>query len=248
MQGRVPDIQILCYKGGSFELLMEGLLGKITMACFKTEPKNQMSISWQFEEGIAYSRHAMQTIIGKYLKKSLHDMIGQHWQKIEEQRSCRCKSVVNTRTYQCQMMFQHPWRNYSNYTLQHKDYTVWQSICSSIWDKWNSDDNATKSYHDWGKYTSNGTNRKYGGLLMAFNQLKQEVAPTIEGAIVDKLRKKYYPNASLDDIRQSKTRRKKCRRDLDGGEDELPQLPCTAWDPYSIVIQDGSSSSNKEQE
>ena len=46
-------------------------------------------------------------------------------------------------------------------------------------------------------------------------------APTIEGAIMDKLRKKYYP-ATLNDIRKSKTRRKKRRRELDGKEDELP--------------------------
>ena len=65
---------------------------------------------------------------------------------------------------------------------------------------------------------------------------------------MDKLRKKYYPNASLNDIRKSKTRRKKHRRDLDSKEYELAQLPRTAWDPNLIVIQEGSSSSNKEQE
>ena len=70
---------------------------------------------------------------------------------------------------------------------------------------------------------------------------------TLEGAVMDKLRKKYYPNASLNDIR-SKTRRKKHRRDLEGEEYELVQLPCTVWDPNLIVIQEGSSSSNKEQE
>ena len=65
---------------------------------------------------------------------------------------------------------------------------------------------------------------------------------------MDKLRKKYYPNASLNDIRESKTRRKKHRRDLDGKEYELAQLPHTAWDPNLNVIQEGSSSSNEEQD
>ena len=66
---------------------------------------------------------------------------------------------------------------------------------------------------------------------------------------MDRLRKKYYPNASLDDMRKSKTRRKKHRRDLDGKEYELAQLPCAAWDPNLIVIQqEGSSSSNEEQD
>ena len=65
---------------------------------------------------------------------------------------------------------------------------------------------------------------------------------------MDKLRKKYYPNASLDDIRKSKTRRKKCRRDLDGKEYELAQLPHAAWDPNLIFMQEGSSNSDKEQE
>ena len=65
---------------------------------------------------------------------------------------------------------------------------------------------------------------------------------------MDKLRKKYYPNASLNDIRKSKTRRKKHRRDLDGKEYELVQLPHTAWDPNLIVIQEGSSSSDEEQD
>ena len=46
--------------------------------------------------------------------------------------------------------------------------------------------------------------------------------------VMDKLKKKYYPNASLNDIRKSKTRRKKRRRDLDGEEHELAQLPHTA--------------------
>ena len=65
---------------------------------------------------------------------------------------------------------------------------------------------------------------------------------------MEKLRKKYYPNASLDEIRKNKTRRKKHRRDLDGKEYELAQLPCAAWDPNLIVIQEGSSSSNEEQD
>ena len=65
---------------------------------------------------------------------------------------------------------------------------------------------------------------------------------------MDKLRKKYYPNASLNDIRKSKTRGKKHRRDLDGEEYELAQLPCTVWDPNLIVIQEGSSSSDEEQD
>ena len=65
---------------------------------------------------------------------------------------------------------------------------------------------------------------------------------------MEKLRKKYYPNTSLDDIRKSKTRRKKHRRDLDGKEYELAQLPHAAWDPNLIVIQEGSSSSNEEQD
>ena len=65
---------------------------------------------------------------------------------------------------------------------------------------------------------------------------------------MDKLRKKCYLNASLNNIRKSKTRRKKHRRDLEGREDELVQLPYAAWDPNSIDIQDGSSSSNQEQE
>ena len=58
----------------------------------------------------------------------------------------------------------------------------------------------------------------------------------------------YYPNASIDDIRKSKTRRKKHRRDLDCEEYELAQLPHAAWDPNLIVIQEGSSSSDEEQE
>ena len=37
-------------------------------------------------------------------------------------------------------------------------------------------------------------------------------------------------------------------RDLDGKENELVQLPCAAWDPNLIVIQEGSSSSDKEQD
>ena len=65
---------------------------------------------------------------------------------------------------------------------------------------------------------------------------------------MDELRKKYYPNASLDDIRKGKTRRKKHRRDLDGEEYELVQLPHAVWDPNLIVIQEGSSSSNEEQD
>ena len=48
---------------------------------------------------------------------------------------------------------------------------------------------------------------------------------------MDKLRKKYYPNASLNDIRKSKTRRKKHRRELDGEEYELAQLPHAAVGP-----------------
>ena len=35
--------------------------------------------------------------------------------------------------------------------------------CKNMWDKWNADDNATTSHHYQGKYSSNGTNRKYGG-------------------------------------------------------------------------------------
>ena len=65
---------------------------------------------------------------------------------------------------------------------------------------------------------------------------------------MDKLGKKYYPNASLNDIRKSKTRRKKHRRDLDGEEYEFTQLPHAAWDPNLIVIQEGSSSSDEEQD
>ena len=52
----------------------------------------------------------------------------------------------------------------------------------------------------------------------------------------------------LNDIRKNKTRRKQCRIDLDGEEDELVQLPHAAWDPNLIVIQEGSSSSDEEQE
>ena len=132
--------------------------------------------------------------------------------------------------------------------------------CKNMWDKWNADDSTTTSHHDQGKYTSSGTNRKYGGWseqgLRWFNELFREAvinrskkwAPTIEGTVMDRLRKKYYPNASLDDIRKSKTRRKKYRRDLDGKEYELAQLPHAAWDPNLIVIQEGSSSSDKEQD
>ena len=133
--------------------------------------------------------------------------------------------------------------------------------CRNMWDKWNADDSTTTSRHDWGKYTSSGTNRKYGGwleqCLQWFNELFWEAvinrskkwAPTVEGAVMDKLRKKYYPNASLDDIRKSKTRRKKHRRDLDGKEYELVQLPRrAAWDPNLIVIHEGSSSSDEEQD
>ena len=65
---------------------------------------------------------------------------------------------------------------------------------------------------------------------------------------MDKLRKKYYPNASFDDIRKSTTRRKKHRRDLDGKEYELAQYPHAVWDPNLIVIQEGLSSSNEEQD
>ena len=65
---------------------------------------------------------------------------------------------------------------------------------------------------------------------------------------MDEIRKKYYPNSSLDAKRQSKTRRKKHRRDLDGEEEELPQLPHAVQDPNSIDIQEGSSSSNEEQQ
>ena len=53
---------------------------------------------------------------------------------------------------------------------------------------------------------------------------------------------------SKNDIRKSKTRRKKHRRDLDGKEYELAQLLHAAWDPNLIVIQEGSSISNEEQE
>ena len=35
--------------------------------------------------------------------------------------------------------------------------------CENMWDKWNADDSTTMSHHDRGKYTSSGTNRKYGG-------------------------------------------------------------------------------------
>ena len=73
-------------------------------------------------------------------------------------------------------------------------------------------------------------------------------APTIEGTVMDKLRKKHYPNASLNDIRKCKTRKKEHRRDLDGEEYELVQLPHAAWDPNLIVIQEGSSISDEEQE
>ena len=40
----------------------------------------------------------------------------------------------------------------------------------------------------------------------------------------------------------------RCHHELDGNEDELPQLPHTVWDPNSIDIQNGSSSSDEEQE
>ena len=107
---------------------------------------------------------------------------------------------------------------------------------------------------------SSGTNRKYGGWseqgLQWFNELFWEAiinrskkwAPTIKGAVMDKLRKKYYANASLNDIRKSKTRRKKQGIELDGKEYELAQLPHAAWDPNLIVIQEGSSSSDEEQD
>ena len=63
-----------------------------------------------------------------------------------------------------------------------------------------------------------------------------------------KLRKMYYPTkASLNDVRQSKTSRRKHQRNVNGKEEELPQFPHVACDPNSIVIQ-GSSSSKEEQE
>ena len=47
--------------------------------------------------------------------------------------------------------------------------------CKNMWDKWNADDNATTSHHNQGKYTSSGTNRKYGDWseqgLRQFNEL-----------------------------------------------------------------------------
>ena len=49
-------------------------------------------------------------------------------------------------------------------------------------------------------------------------------------------------------IRKSKTRRKKQGIELDGKEYELVQLPHAALDPNLIVIQEGSSSSNEEQD
>ena len=47
--------------------------------------------------------------------------------------------------------------------------------CKNMWDKWNADNSTTTSHHDQGKYTSSGTNRKYGGRseqgLQWFNEL-----------------------------------------------------------------------------
>ena len=50
--------------------------------------------------------------------------------------------------------------------------------CKNMWDKWNADDSTTMSRHNQGKYTSSGTNRKYGGWseqgLRRFNELFRE--------------------------------------------------------------------------
>ena len=122
--------------------------------------------------------------------------------------------------------------------------------CENMWDKWNTDDSTTTSHHNQGKYTSNGWSEQG---LQWFNELflgavinqSKKWAPTVEGTVMDSLRNCYYPNATHKKIRQSKTRRRKCRRNLEGKEDELLQLPCAAWDPDSIVIL-GSTSSDEE--
>ena len=121
--------------------------------------------------------------------------------------------------------------------------------CKNMWDKWNADNNATMSHHNQGKYTSSGTNRKYGGWSEQglHGSMSSSGRPSsikarnghqpLRAQSWISSRKKNYPNASLNDIRKSKTRRKKHRRDLDGEEDEFAQLPHAAWDPNLIVTQ-----------
>ena len=63
---------------------------------------------------------------------------------------------------------------------------------------------------------------------------------------MDYLMEKHYSNTSLEDIRQSKTRKRKCRSGTDE-EEEVQRLPSAMWDPEAIIIL-GSSESDDEQD
>lgn len=103
-----------------------------------------------------------------------------------------------------------------------------------------------------GKYTSQGSNRKYGGWskrgIEFYNERFDYVVKTrakkwaqgVETEAMEALRERYYKHASLDDIRKSKTRK---RKKLGDDDDDLEQSPPkAAWDESKVVLSSDSES------
>jgi len=121
----------------------------------------------------------------------------------------------------------------------------------NMWGKWHS---TTGSKHDRGKYTNGGSNRKYSGWsvegIKRFNELlrlvvknrKRPWSGKVEEQVMKGLREKHYHHKTLEEVRSSKTRKR--RRGIGEIGDEMVSLPVVAWDVSAIELDGDSDADN----
>ena len=116
--------------------------------------------------------------------------------------------------------------------------------CLNMWDKWHGESGPTNR----GIYTAKGSNKKYCGWTAAglkkYNELfakvvrnrKSEWAAGVETVVQDDLKSRYYPQTTLQDIRNKKVR-KRGKGTADESEDSSSEsLPRMAWDVESVEV------------
>jgi len=117
-------------------------------------------------------------------------------------------------------------------------------LCTlNMYDKWNGTTNDTG-----GKYTKNGTNRKGGGWsadgIAKYNELfayavrnrRKPWAEAVEEDVMMALKRRHFSAASLQEIRNSRLRKKRKRPGNGAGQEEEPVfMPAVAWDVSAVV-------------
>jgi hypothetical protein len=129
----------------------------------------------------------------------------------------------------------------TNFTAS--DETMTKLALENMWRQWHAAPGSMET-KERGRYTRQGTNQKGMGWSQEgidwYNELfketvlnrKESWANDFEMDVVESLKERHYQNASLEEIRQSKTRK---RRKLGAVDGEVRKKAVAIWDESEIV-------------